>query len=97
MSETETTRTERPLSSRWQYRSQMAGFRDPPARLKHADLFLCVHFVFHAGEGCKGVGRNPDREMADFILDESGPNYLQFDSKSHGVVSSPRIGTPPDP
>ncbi|MBN1543113.1 hypothetical protein JW992_13305 [candidate division KSB1 bacterium] len=61
---------------------------EPPKRLKRSESFLGIHFDFHARDSCIAIGKNVDRKMVEFIIDEVQPDYLQTDSKGHGGISS---------
>ena len=70
--------------------------RNYPKRLKRSESFLGVHFDFHAGDDCTEVGKNVDREMIEYIIDQVKPDYLQTDCKGHGGISSypTKVGYP---
>ena len=57
-------------------------------RLKRSESFLGIHFDFHAGNDCKEIGKNVDREMVEYIIDKVHPDYVQCDSKGHPGQSS---------
>ena len=47
--------------------------RNHPKRLKRSESFLGVHFDFHAGDDCTEIGKNVDREMIEYIIDQVKP------------------------
>ncbi len=65
-----------------------ASGENPPPRLRRADSFLGVHFDFHAGDDCKEIGKNVEREMIEYIIDQVKPDYVQCDCKGHPGQSS---------
>ncbi|HOX85061.1 MAG TPA: hypothetical protein PKW76_00210 [bacterium] len=69
---------------------------DLPKRLKRSESFLGVHFDFHARDSCIAIGKNVDRQMVEFIIDQVQPDYLQTDCKGHSGISSypTRVGNP---
>ncbi|MBT4485648.1 MAG: hypothetical protein HOC71_18430 [Candidatus Latescibacteria bacterium] len=70
--------------------------RNYPKRLRRSESFLGIHFDFHAGDDCTEIGKNVDREMIEFIIDQVKPDYLQCDCKGHrGLSSYPtNVGNP---
>lgn len=67
-----------------------------PPRLKRSESFLGIHFDFHAGDDCKNIGQQVDREMIEYIIDQVKPDYIQCDCKGHpGRTSYPtKVGNP---
>ena len=67
-----------------------------PPRLKRSESFLGIHFDFHAGDDCKNIGQQVDREMIEYIIDQVKPDYIQCDCKGHpGRTSYPtNVGNP---
>ena len=68
---------------------------DPP-RMKRADAFLGIHFDFHAGKDCTGVGARTTPEMGELVIDKVKPDYIQIDCKGHAGYSSypTKVGNP---
>ena len=74
----------------------IAQNKEYPPRLKRSDSFFGIHFDFHAGHDCTEIGKDVNREMIDFIIDQVKPDYVQCDCKGHaGITSYPtKVGNP---
>jgi hypothetical protein len=59
-----------------------------PPRLNRANSFFGVHFDFHAGPDCNEIGKNVDRAMVEYIIDQVKPDFIQVDCKGHPGFSS---------
>ncbi len=67
-----------------------------PPRLRRKDCFFGLHFDLHPNDRDVALGRDLTEEMADRLLDQVRPDYIQYDCKGHvGYLGYPsQVSTP---